>query len=74
MNEPRNDEERGITPKMVASIVLLAAVIAFIFANTDSVTISYVFGETDAPLIIALLVVLAVGAFVGYVAGRRRVR
>jgi lipopolysaccharide assembly protein A len=68
----RSSEERGVTPKMVVSAVLLVAVIAFVLDNTDKVQIGYVFGESDIPLIIVLLVVLVVGMFVGYVAGRRR--
>jgi lipopolysaccharide assembly protein A len=68
----RSSEERGVTPKMVVSAVLLVAVVAFVLDNTDKVQIGYVFGESDIPLIIVLLVVLVVGMFVGYVAGRRR--
>jgi lipopolysaccharide assembly protein A len=68
----QGNEERGVTPKMVVSAVLLVAVIAFVLDNTDKVQIGYVFGESDIPLIIVLLVVLVVGMFVGYVAGRRR--
>jgi lipopolysaccharide assembly protein A len=68
----QGNEERGVTPKMVVSAVLLVAVVAFVLDNTDKVQIGYVFGESDIPLIIVLLVVLVVGMFVGYVAGRRR--
>jgi uncharacterized integral membrane protein len=71
MSEPRHDEERGVTPKMVASVVLLAAVIAFILDNTHRVTVGYIFDDAELRLIIVLLVVLAVGMFVGYVGGRR---
>jgi uncharacterized integral membrane protein len=72
MSEPRHDEERGVSPKLVVGLVLLAAVIAFILDNTHEVRVGYVFGETDVRLIVVLVIVLLVGMFVGYVAGRRR--
>jgi uncharacterized integral membrane protein len=71
MNDRQDTEERGITPKMVASGVLLIAVVAFILDNTDRVTVGYIFGDTEVRLIVVLLVVLVVGMFVGYVGGRR---
>jgi uncharacterized integral membrane protein len=71
MSNGNTTEGRGVSPRMVIGLVLLAVVAVFAFVNTDDVKIDYVFGDSTMPLIIVLLVVLAVGLFVGYVGGLR---
>lgn len=44
---------------------------AFVLSNTQRVTIHWVVGTTDAPLILALAVALVLGAGLGALAARR---
>ena len=74
MSDGTTEHRSVVTPRLVIGIILLAVVVAIILDNTDDVPIGYVFGDTELPLILVLLGVLAVGGFVGYVLGLRHDR
>jgi uncharacterized integral membrane protein len=71
-DDRRDGEGSGVTPRMVAGGILLLAAIAFALDNRRRVRVGYVFGETRISMIVVILAMLAVGAFIGYVAARRR--
>ena len=53
---------------VIAALIVVAA--ALVLDNLHDVTIGWVFGDTDAPLVIVLLVVLALGLAIGWLTGR----
>lgn len=73
--ERRSDGEgRGLDPKLIAGLVLLAVLLVFVFQNTDSSTIHFLVFDFEAPLWIMLGLTALVGVVIGYLAGRRRYR
>jgi uncharacterized integral membrane protein len=54
------------------TIVLIALAILFVAVNFQKVTIDFVVGETNAPLVIALLISGALGFVIGLVLPRFR--
>ena len=56
------------------TIVLIAIGIVFIAVNFQKVTIDFVVGETNAPLVIALLISGLIGFLIGLVLPRFRQR
>lgn len=56
---------------MLAAIVAAVAATAFVLSNTQEVKIHWVLGTSRAPLIIALVVALLLGAALGALASRR---
>jgi uncharacterized membrane protein YciS (DUF1049 family) len=58
--------------RLIAIGGLLALAIALAFDNRQEVRISWLLGDTDAPLVLALVVAFALGWAVGWLASRRR--
>jgi uncharacterized integral membrane protein len=60
------DGERGtnIRPKHVAFAVVLVLLVAFGVANSDEVEVSFLVGDADVPLILALALAAVLGAVV----------
>ena len=57
----------------VAGIVaLVAVVLGLVLDNTDDVEIGWVLGESEAPLVVLLVVVWLAGVAIGWLSGRRR--
>ena len=54
---------------VIAALTLVAAALAL--DNLNDVTIGWVVGNTDAPLVIVLAVVFVLGLAIGWLAGRQ---
>lgn len=73
-----NDNDRAQAPnrkgqaKLVAVVVALVVVAALVIDNTQKVKLGWVFGDGEAPLIVALVAALLVGTLTGFGFGRRR--
>jgi uncharacterized integral membrane protein len=55
-------------------VVLIALAVVFIAVNFQKVTIDFVVGDTEAPLVIALLISGVIGFLIGLVLPRFRDR
>ena len=62
----------GDVAHWVPAILLSVLVVAFALANTESTRVDYVFGDTEAPLIVVLLATAVVGALIAALLRRRR--
>lgn len=58
--------------RLAGIAALVAVVIGLVLDNTDDVEIGWVLGESNAPLVVLLLVVWVAGVAIGWLAGRRR--
>lgn len=56
-----------ITPKMVIIAVLAVLAVVFVFQNTDSAKLKVIFFTITMPRWIAFVVLLVIGAVIGYV-------
>ena len=63
-----NEQSKGTNWRawVVGVLIALAAIVAL--QNTQEVEVEVLFVETKAPLVITLLIAVAVGAVIGYVA------
>jgi uncharacterized integral membrane protein len=52
--------------RIIASTVIGVILLAFIFDNTQSVRVGFIFAEQQAPLFWVLLFTAALGAVIGY--------
>jgi uncharacterized integral membrane protein len=50
--------------------VLIGLALIFVLQNTDDTNVKFLFAETSLPLFFALLIALALGAAIGYLAPR----
>jgi uncharacterized integral membrane protein len=74
------DEHRRLdnrdTARLVVAVVLVAALVAFVVDNIDSVKVGFVFTDRDIPLIFVLVATALIGAIldrlVQYAVRRRR--
>jgi uncharacterized integral membrane protein len=60
------------TAKLVAIVVLVVVLAAFVIANTESVEVSFVFADFDVPLIFVLIITAILGAIIDRLWLRRR--
>ncbi len=65
---------RRQTMRLGAMAIVVAVAAALIIDNRHDVRLSYLVGEREAPLIVALLVAVAVGIALGWMARRNRAR
>ncbi|RBY92864.1 lipopolysaccharide assembly protein LapA domain-containing protein [Blastococcus sp. TF02A-30] len=67
---PRRERHTGRTigRSLALALLLFATVVLVLFVvfNTQTVDISLVFGNVDAPLVVALLIAAALGAAIGW--------
>lgn len=73
--EQRHEQEirRSQTLRVVSIVVLLALIVSFAIANAHTVSIDWVFTQTDAPMVLVIALSGGVGFLVGaLVASRRR--
>jgi uncharacterized integral membrane protein len=70
--EPQARPKRGVRvpPRMIVSLLILAAALWFIFANTQDVKIRLWVPTVSAPMWLVLLVTFAVGMLLGLVTPR----
>ena len=71
-----DSRERSIrarqTVKIVVGVAIAAVVVAFALANTQDVTVDWLFGDVDTSLWVVIVASAAVGAVLGALARRRR--
>jgi uncharacterized integral membrane protein len=58
--------------RLVAGVVLAGLGAVFAVLNLDEVSVNWIVGTRDTPLIIVIAVSVLVGAALGYLAARRR--
>ncbi|MEV4615349.1 LapA family protein [Kitasatospora sp. NPDC049258] len=68
----KRGEIAGIPTRVIAIVVITALALWFLFANLDRVKIQFWVFTVTAPLWIALLATLLVGAALGWLAKGRR--
>ena len=64
------DKPSPITPRRVVAVLLMAAAVAFVVQNTNSIEVSWLFFGFSAPLWLLTLILLAVGFVIGWFVGR----
>ncbi len=67
--EVAQGQGRGIPPTLIGAVVLAAAVLAFVFQNTDKVKVNWLFFDVTAPLWVVLLVTSVAAIAAGELAG-----
>jgi uncharacterized integral membrane protein len=69
MSEMSTSSGRGftITPKMVTIVVLAILSVVFVFQNTDKAKLKVIFFTVTMPRWIAFVLLLVIGAIIGYV-------
>jgi len=72
----RGDEvgRRGISPKAVGALLVLAVLVWFALANRTRVEVDFLVRTYKVRLVYALAVAALLGALVGWLAGRSRAR
>jgi uncharacterized integral membrane protein len=60
------------TIRLVVIIILVVVLGCLVLDNTDDVEIGYVFGESEMPLVVALLAAAVLGALIGWLFRRAR--
>jgi uncharacterized integral membrane protein len=58
--------------RMIAGLTLAGLVVVFAVLNLDEVSVNWIVGTWDTPLIIVIAISLLVGAALGFLAARRR--
>ena len=69
---PEERERRGVSPRMVAALVLVVIGVVFVFENTTQTKIRFLVPRVTAPLWMALLGAGAIGAAAGALVARHR--
>jgi len=70
MADGRRDTSDTIRLVVIGILVLVLA--ALVIDNTDDVPIGYVFGDTDMPLVVVILVSAVLGALIAWLLRRAR--
>jgi uncharacterized integral membrane protein len=58
--------------RMIAALTLSGLGVVFAVLNLDEVSVNWIIGTWDTPLIIVIAISVLVGAALGYLAARRR--
>jgi len=67
--EARIRRRQTVRLMMIAALVVIAAALAL--DNLQDVTIGWVVSDTDAPLVVVLVVVFLLGLAIGWLSGRQ---
>ncbi|MGD9704116.1 MAG: lipopolysaccharide assembly protein LapA domain-containing protein [Acidimicrobiia bacterium] len=76
MDRPAGSDARpgragmGVSPKMIGTAVLALLALIFVFQNTDSRKVTFLFWDFDAATWLWLLVVFVAGMIVGWMLAR----
>ncbi len=65
-------KKRDLTSKTIAAVAVAILLLAFGLSNQNDVSIDWLVGTTDTPLIIVIVVSAALGAIIGAAAVRSR--
>jgi len=68
MQRAENRVRTGQTVRVVAWLVLVAALVVFAVANSNRVNVDWVFDEAEAPLYIVIAASAFAGAILGFIA------
>ena len=60
----RGTRDTRDTIRIVAVLILVAVLVAFVLDNTDDVEIGYVVGDSEIPLIVVLVATALLGALI----------
>jgi uncharacterized integral membrane protein len=60
-----NESHAGELAKLIPALILVGVLVVFCLANTQKVTVDFLATETEAPLILVLVVTAVVGALLG---------
>ena len=63
-------ERRNLAVRLIFGLILVVLFLLFISANSDPVPVSFVFTDTEVPLIWVFLACALIGALVAYLLGR----
>lgn len=63
---------RSQTLRVVSIVALLAVIVAFAVANAETVSINWVFAQTDAPMVLVIALSGVIGFLVGALVVSRR--
>ena len=66
------ERSRRQQARLVVGLVLGGLGVAFAFLNLDEVSVNWIVGTWDTPLIVVIAVSVLVGAALGFVVGRQR--
>ena len=73
MSRDRDEVQRsGVSPRLLAALVLLALLIVFVVQNTGRTKIRFLIPEVTTRLWIALMVAVVVGIMIGWLLSRAR--
>jgi len=67
-------KRRDLTSKTIAAVAVAILLLAFGLSNRDDVSIDWLVGTTDTPLIIVVLVSAGLGVILGALAVRSRAK
>ena len=70
--DPPPKKQRDLTSKTIAAVAVAILLLAFGLSNRDDVSIDWLVGTGDAPLIIVIVVSAGLGAILGAAAVRGR--
>lgn len=70
-NAPEKD---GAPVRLIVNLVLVGLLVWWILVNREDVTVSFIVLTTQMSLWLALSIAAAVGALIGFLAGRRKYR
>lgn len=62
----------NVSPRMIIGGILAVLAVVFVFQNTDSAKLKIIFFTVEMPRWIAFLVLLVIGAIIGYIFRRSR--
>jgi uncharacterized integral membrane protein len=68
VNQQPQPAEKGTNWRAWAIGLAVALLAIFVLVNTEEVKVDFLIGDTEMPLIIALLIAAALGAVIGYIA------
>ena len=68
----RPPKQRDLTSKTIAALAVAVLLVAFGLSNRDDVSIDWLVGTTDTPLIVVILVSAGLGVIIGALAVRGR--
>lgn len=66
-DERNRGDERGVSPKLIAFGVIAALLLWFALINTESVSVSWIFGTSEIPLIWVIIGAALFGAIIGWI-------
>ena len=71
---PAGENKPGVSPRVIAALVLLVVVVVFAAINTQQVRVHWAVTTTRAPLVLVIVVSGLIGAALGAIVRHRRGR